>query len=65
MQRAAIARLRSEPNLLRHVVVLRCGAEVEGAVDACGPLGDAGTLGLAVKRVFDPAGILNAGRGPL
>lgn len=65
VQLAAIARLRSESNLLRHVAVLRCPAGMKGAVDVWGPLGGAGTLGLAVKRVFDPAGILNAGRGPI
>ena len=65
MPLAAVAHLRSQPHLLRHVVVLRCGTEMKDAVDAWGPLGDAGTLGLALKRVFDPTGILNAGRGPL
>jgi hypothetical protein len=30
-----------------------------------GSLGDAATLGAAVKHALDPQGILNAGRGPV
>ena len=64
-QASAIERLRTLPDLLRHVTVLRATASVKKAVDTWGPLGAAGTLAAAVKRALDPGGILNAGRGPV
>lgn len=64
-QIATIEAMRSRSDLLRHVTVVRASAEVKDRIDVWGPLGDAGTLGAAVKHVFDPAGILNAGRGPV
>jgi hypothetical protein len=45
--------------------VLRADPAVKAAVDVWGPMGDAlGVMG-AIKRKLDPAGILNAGRGPV
>jgi glycolate oxidase FAD binding subunit len=50
---------------LGHVVVLRAPRQVKDAVDVWGPdLSSAGAA-RALKRMFDPAGILNAGRGPV
>ena len=46
-------------------VIVRGSAGVERArTDVWGPIGDGLSLMRAVKRQFDPAGILNAGRGP-
>jgi glycolate oxidase FAD binding subunit len=64
-QRAAVERMRSRPDLFRHVVVLRARTELKQQIDVWGSLGDAAALGAAVKRALDPQGILNAGRGPV
>ena len=64
-QRAAVERMRSRPDLFRHVVVLRASTELKQQIDVWGSLGDAAALGAAVKRALDPQGILNAGRGPV
>jgi glycolate oxidase FAD binding subunit len=61
----AIERLREPPAAVGHVVVLRADAAVKERADVWGRPGDAAALLCAVKRAFDPAGILNAGRGPL
>ena len=61
--RAAIERLRARA-ARRHVVVLRAQPRAEargGRVGAPPPSAPAAAL----KRAFDPAGILNAGRGPI
>ena len=64
-QRSVVERLRSRPDVFRHVVVLRADAELKQQLDVWGPLGDAGSLGASVKHALDPVGILNAGRGPV
>jgi glycolate oxidase FAD binding subunit len=61
----AIERLRQQTDVVGHVVVLRADAAVKDQTDVWGPPGDTAALLGAVKRAFDPAGILNAGRGPL
>jgi glycolate oxidase FAD binding subunit len=61
----AIERLRGQPKVVGHVVVLRADPAVAQQADVWGPAGDAAALLGAVKRAFDPAGILNAGRGPI
>ena len=61
----AIERLRDQPDVVGHVVVLRADAAVKDQADVWGPAGDTAALLGAVKRAFDPAGILNAGRGPV
>jgi FAD/FMN-containing dehydrogenase len=38
---------------------------VKEQIDVWGAPGDTAPLLSALKRTFDPAGILNAGRGPL
>ena len=45
-------------------VVRRGAAELRRRVDAWGPIGDGMRVMMAIKRQFDPAGLLNPGRGP-
>jgi glycolate oxidase FAD binding subunit len=62
---AAIERLRARADVVGHVVVLRADPQVKHEVDVWGAPGDHEALLRAVKRAFDPAGILIAGRGPV
>jgi glycolate oxidase FAD binding subunit len=64
-QASAIHRLRAGTDVVRHVTIIDAPPEVKQQVDVWGPLGAAGTISAAVKRALDPAGILNAGRGPV
>ncbi len=48
-----------------HVVLLRAPADLRTAVDSWGSLGDAARVMAAVKREFDPEGILSPGRWTL
>jgi len=59
-----VARLR-ENDAVGHVVVLRAERQVKDAVDVWGPEPSSAGAARALKRMFDPAGVLNAGRGPL
>ena len=45
-------------------VVRRGGSELRQRIDAWGPIGDGMRVMMAIKRQFDPAGLLNPGRGP-
>jgi glycolate oxidase FAD binding subunit len=63
-QVAAVEDLRSSP-LVGHVVVLRAEPVVKASIDVWGPMGDSVRVMQAIKRKLDPAGILNAGRGPI
>ena len=60
---AAILAMRRSGSPVEHVVVLRGSAALRRQLDVWGtapsPAAD------ALKRAFDPAGILNAGRGPV
>jgi glycolate oxidase FAD binding subunit len=47
-----------------HVTVLRASPSLKTRVDASASVGDALQLMQIIKRQFDPAGILNPGRGP-
>jgi glycolate oxidase FAD binding subunit len=47
-----------------HVTLLRASPSLKTRVDASGSVGDALQLMQIIKRQFDPAGILNPGRGP-
>lgn len=62
-QVAAIERLRAAGDVVGNVVVLRADSSIKKTVGVFGPTGDAMNLLREIKRAFDPAGILNAGRG--
>lgn len=64
-QVSVVERLRAQSELVTHVTIQDAPPSVKERVDAWGSLGPAGTLASAVKRALDPAGILNAGRGPV
>ena len=64
LQAAAITRLRASVSV-GNVAVLRGSHELKAAVDVWGPARESDTMARAVKRMFDPAGVLNAGRGPI
>ncbi len=61
---SAIARLRASRDV-GNVVVLRAPREVKQAVEVWGPARDSDKVARALKQMFDPAGILNANRGPI
>jgi glycolate oxidase FAD binding subunit len=61
---AAIADLRKSTSV-GHVVVLRATRRLKEQVDVWGPSSGANDVARLLKRKFDPAGILNAGRGPI
>jgi glycolate oxidase FAD binding subunit len=61
---AIVERLRAS-DALRHVVILSGAAALKTQVDAWGPPASAASATRALKQMFDPAGILNAGRGPI
>lgn len=61
---AAINRLRSSGDV-GNVVVLRAPREVKETIDVWGPPRDSDRVLRSLKKMFDPAGILNAGRGPI
>jgi FAD/FMN-containing dehydrogenase len=63
-QAAVVDRLRSSA-WVGNVVVLRGSPELKEHVDVWGPPTGAIAATRALKQMFDPAGILNAGRGPL
>ena len=63
-QAAAVERLRASGDV-GHVVVLRASRELKELVDVWGPPRDADRVLRSLKQMFDPAGILNAGRGPI
>jgi hypothetical protein len=59
----AIERLRRAREIVDHVVVLHASDLVREHVVVWPPLGDTASALRSIKRAFDPAGILNAGRG--
>jgi len=60
---AALARARVPASPVGHVVVLRASRALRAQVDVWGAAPSAPAI--ALKRALDPAGILNAGRGPI
>jgi len=60
----AVERLRGS-GAVGHVVVLRAPRQVKEAVDVWGAEPSSAGAARALKRMFDPAGIMNAGRGPV
>jgi hypothetical protein len=61
----AVERLRSARDIVSNVVVLGQSTALKGRVDAWGPPVSAAGALRALKKSFDPAGVLNAGRGPI
>lgn len=61
---AAVTRLRGS-DAVGHVVLLRATPELKALVDVWGPPQDADRVLRSLKQMFDPEGILNAGRGPI
>ena len=63
-QAALVERLRSSV-WVGNVAVLRASHDLKQHVDVWGPASSAADAVRALKGMFDPAGILNAGRGPI
>ena len=61
---SAVNRLRASGDV-GNVVVLRAAREVKELVDVWGPPRDSDRVLRSLKQMFDPAGILNANRGPI
>lgn len=61
----AVALLRSRSATVGNVVVLRQSPGLKSRVDPWGEPASAVAAARALKQAFDPAGILNAGRGPI
>jgi FAD/FMN-containing dehydrogenase len=64
VQAEVIGRLRSSV-WVGNVTVLRADADLKQRVDVWGPPASAVDAARALKDMFDPSGILNAGRGPI
>jgi len=62
---AAIVEHLRQSSLISHATVRDAPLAVKQQVDTWGELGASGMLASRVKRALDPAGILNAGRGPI
>ena len=60
----AIQRLRASSDV-GNVVLLRASRELKGMIDVWGPPRSSDGAVQSIKRMFDPAGILNAARGPV
>ena len=60
-----VNRASASASVFGHVVIARAPSGTKARLDPWGPLGDRTPLLTALKHQFDPAGILNAGRGPL
>jgi glycolate oxidase FAD binding subunit len=63
-QAGVVETLRQSPSF-GNVVILRGSRDLKARVDVWGPHGDREPLFASLKRAFDPAGVLNANRGPL
>ena len=61
---AAVGRLRASADV-GNVVLLRGSHDLKKRVDVWGPGRASDRVARAIKNTFDPAGILNAGRGPI
>ena len=61
---AAVGRLRASADV-GNVVLLRGSHDLKERVDVWGPGRASDRVARAIKNTFDPAGILNAGRGPI
>ncbi len=64
-QARLVGDLRDRLPIGRGSAVIRRGSPaLRRRIDAWGPIGDGMRVMMSVKRQFDPAGLLNAGRGP-
>jgi glycolate oxidase FAD binding subunit len=63
-QVAVVERLRAS-TWVGNVAVLRASPELKQQIDVWGPPASASDAARALKQMFDPAGVLNAGRGPI
>jgi len=61
----AVVLLRSRVATVSNVVVLRASSALKARVDPWGEPASAAAAARALKQAFDPAGTLNAGRGPI
>ena len=61
---AGIAALRASEDV-GHVVMLRATPRLKSQVDVWGPASGTIEVARTLKRMFDPADVLNAGRGPI
>ena len=61
---SAVTALRASQDV-GHVVVLRATPGLKARLDVWGPASGTIEVGRTLKRMFDPADILNAGRGPI
>ena len=64
-QAAAIASLRSRPDIVSHVVVARATPDLKALTDVWGPARDTLALLQRIKSTMDPNGVLNVSRGPI
>lgn len=64
-QASIVDRLRARTDDVADVTIQDAPPEVKAMVDAWGPPGPAAAVLSAIKRALDPAGILNANRGPV
>jgi glycolate oxidase FAD binding subunit len=60
-----VERLRRQAPAIQHVVVRRAARDVKARADVWGPADSATPVLAAIKQALDPAGVLNAGRGPV
>jgi glycolate oxidase FAD binding subunit len=63
-KRVVIGLRDASPGGRGSAVVMRGSPELKAQLDVWGPIGDSLALMRAVKQQFDPAGMLNPGRGP-
>ncbi len=64
-QARLVGALREQLPIGRGSAVIRqSDPKLRGLVDAWGPIGDGMRVMMAIKRQFDPAGLLNGGHGP-
>jgi glycolate oxidase FAD binding subunit len=62
---AAVTLLRERADVVSNVVVLKQHTALKQRIDAWGPMTSTAGVMRSLKQAFDPAGILNAGRGPI
>ena len=61
---SAVGRLRASADV-GNVVLLRGSHDLKATVDVWGPERSSDRVARSLKQTFDPAGVLNAGRGPV